>query len=377
MQDEDFRDINLDNIGEAISPSELNQQARACSFKNRKRPLWLRLMIGLLIGLVAVIAVTYYLLLPGNQQEVIITVQSGSSLSQVIDQLANHGVVKSTHLTKVYLKLVNFSPTIQAGDYTVPANQPNIEAVFANLKKTTASVRRVTFYPGATLNHRNSKTDTTPSHREALKKVGYTDDQIDQAFDSYREHPLFKLLPEVDNLEGLIYGDTYEIFAKGNVEGALKRSLDQYLMIIDKYNLVELYKNQGLSLYQGIILASIVEREVNVLADRNKVAQVFLKRYRQNISLGSDVTYQYASRLAGKENDLYIKSPFNTRQVTGLPPTPIASPSQSSLLAVAHPAETNYLFFVAGDDDKTYFAETLDQHNVNVKKYCQKKCAVY
>lgn len=377
MQDEDFRDINLDNIGESISPSELNQQARACSFKNRKRPLWLRLMIGLLIGLVAVIAVTYYLLLPGNQQEVIITVQSGSSLSQVIDQLANRGVVKSTHLTKVYLKLVNFSPTIQAGDYTVPANQPNIEAVFANLKKTTASVRRVTFYPGATLNHRNSKTDTTPSHREALKKVGYTDDQIDQAFDSYREHPLFKILPEVDNLEGLIYGDTYEIFAKGNVEGALKRSLDQYLMIIDKYNLVELYKNQGLSLYQGIILASIVEREVNVLADRNKVAQVFLKRYRQNISLGSDVTYQYASRLAGKENDLYIKSPFNTRQVTGLPPTPIASPSQSSLLAVAHPAETNYLFFVAGDDDKTYFAETLDQHNVNVKKYCQKKCAVY
>lgn len=379
MHDDDFKDINL-NLEPTTQVTEMNldlrhKTTRAHSHSTGKK-IW-KIAVGIVLFLVIGMALAgWWMLTPTNNDTVHLTVKDGASLAQVIDELAKYGVLRNAQIAKIYLKITKFSHNIQAGDYEVAPRQPSIQALLTNLKKTQPNTKKITFYPGATLNHRNSKTDTTPSHREALKKVGYGDAQIDTAF-KFRQHKLFDLLPELTNLEGLIFGDTYEIFTKGTAEDALKRTFDEYLKFIQDHKLVELYKKQGLTLYQGIILASIVEREVNAADDRAKVAQVFLKRYKQKMALGSDVTYQYASRLAGVENDLYIKSPFNTRQVVGLTPTPIATPSKSSLLAVAQPSDTDYLFFVAGDDEKTYFAKTLAEHNRNVKQYCHKKCAVH
>lgn len=379
MHDDDFKDINL-NLEPNLQAVDANlnlrhKTTRAHSHSTGKK-IW-KIAVGIVLFLVIGMALAgWWMLMPANNDTVHLTVKDGASLAQVIDELAKYGVLRNAQIAKIYLKITKFSHNIQAGDYEVAPRQPSIQALLTNLKKTQPNTKEITFYPGATLNHRNSKTDTTPSHREALKKVGYSDAQIDTAF-KFRQHKLFDLLPELTNLEGLIFGDTYEIFTKGTAEDALKRTFDEYLKFIQDNKLVELYKKQGLTLYQGIILASIVEREVNSADDRAKVAQVFLKRYKQKMALGSDVTYQYASRLAGVENDLYIKSPFNTRQVVGLTPTPIATPSKSSLLAVAQPSDTDYLFFVAGDDEKTYFAKTLAEHNRNVKQYCHKKCAVH
>jgi hypothetical protein len=379
MHDDDFKDINL-NLEPNLQAVDANlnlrhKTTRAHSHSTGKK-IW-KIAVGIVLFLVIGMTLAgWWMLTPANNDTVHLTVKDGASLAQVIDELAKHGVLRNAQIAKIYLKATKFSHNIQAGDYEVAPRQPSIQALLTNLKKTQPNTKKITFYPGATLNHRNSKTDTTPSHREALKKVGYSDAQIDTAF-KFRQHKLFDLLPELTNLEGLIFGDTYEIFTKGTAEDALKRTFDEYLKFIQDNKLVELYKKQGLTLYQGIILASIVEREVNSADDRAKVAQVFLKRYKQKMALGSDVTYQYASRLAGVENDLYIKSPFNTRQVVGLTPTPIATPSKSSLLAVAQPSDTDYLFFVAGDDEKTYFAKTLAEHNRNVKQYCHKKCAVH
>ena len=379
MHDDDFKDINL-NLEPNLQAVDANlnlrhKTTRAHSHSTGKK-IW-KITVGIVLFLVIGMALAgWWMLTPANNDTVHLTVKDGASLAQVIDELAKHGVLRNAQIAKIYLKVTKFSHNIQAGDYEVAPRQPSIQALLTNLKKTQPNTKKITFYPGATLNHRNSKTDTTPSHREALKKVGYSDAQIDTAF-KFRQHKLFDLLPELTNLEGLIFGDTYEIFTKGTAEDALKRTFDEYWKFIQDNKLVELYKKQGLTLYQGIILASIVEREVNSADDRAKVAQVFLKRYKQKMTLGSDVTYQYASRLAGVENDLYIKSPFNTRQVVGLTPTPIATPSKSSLLAVAQPSDTDYLFFVAGDDEKTYFAKTLAEHNRNVKQYCHKKCAVH
>lgn len=379
MHDDDFKDINLNlepNLQVVDANLNLRHKTTRVHSHSTGKKIW-KIAVGIVLFLVIGMALAgWWMLTPANNDTVHLTVKDGASLAQVIDELAKDGVLRNAQIAKIYLKITKFSHNIQAGDYEVAPRQPSIQALLTNLKKTQPNTKKITFYPGATLNHRNSKTDTTPSHREALKKVGYSDAQIDTAF-KFRQHKLFDLLPELTNLEGLIFGDTYEIFTKGTAEDALKRTFDEYLKFIQDNKLVELYKKQGLTLYQGIILASIVEREVNSADDRAKVAQVFLKRYKQKMALGSDVTYQYASRLAGVENDLYIKSPFNTRQVVGLTPTPIATPSKSSLLAVAQPSDTDYLFFVAGDDEKTYFAKTLAEHNRNVKQYCHKKCAVH
>lgn len=337
---------------------------------------------GLIVGgvcLVILVAVVvgWLQLKPRNTETVVITVNSGDSANSIVDQLVAKKVFSNALTVKLYLKLTNQNPALQIGEHQVQPGLSGVSEVFNLLTKQIDNTQNVNFYPGATLNFRHSATDTTPSHREALQSAGYNDQQIDEAFAQYRDHELFMMLPGAQNLEGLIFADLFNVYKRATVEEVLARSFDEYVDIIKKYDLKKAYEQQGLTLYQGIILASIVEREVYKDDDRPIVAQVFLKRWREGAKLGSDVTYQYASRLAGVENDLYIDSPYNTRQNAGLPPTPIASPSLKSLLAVANPAETNYLYFVAGDDEQTYFAETYEQHSRNVQQYCIKKCAVY
>jgi UPF0755 protein len=134
------------------------------------------------------------------------------------------------------------------------------------------------------------------------------------------------------------------------------------------------FAQQGLSTYEGLVLASVVEQEVSHATDRAMAAQVFIKRLRIGMSLGSDVTALYGAHLAGKTGSLTYDSPYNTLLHKGLPPTPISNVSDSSLQAVAHPASTDYLFFVAGDDGVTHFTNTAEEHEAAAQKYCHKLC---
>src|SRR5262249_39049726 len=141
----------------------------------------------------------------------------------------------------------------------------------------------------------------------------------------------------------------------------------------------------GLSLYQAVTLASIVEREAVVPGERPVIASVFLNRLHRNMKLQADPTVQYA--LASAENavavpgasgywkralsfaDLQIQSPYNTYFIAGLPPGPICSPELASLQAVAHPAASDFLYFVARGDDTHAFARTLNEQQRNVARY--------
>jgi UPF0755 protein len=134
------------------------------------------------------------------------------------------------------------------------------------------------------------------------------------------------------------------------------------------------FANEGLSTYQGIILASMVEQEANKTADRQQVAQVFLSRLKQNMTLGSDVTAFYGAILAGQAKSTKYDSPYNTLIYKGLPPTPISNVSAVSLQAAAHPASTDWLYFVAGDDGTIYFSKTYEEHQQLIDQYCHKLC---
>ena len=138
----------------------------------------------------------------------------------------------------------------------------------------------------------------------------------------------------------------------------------------------------GLSLHEAVTLASIVEREAVLPEERPIIASVFLNRLRLGMPLEADPTVQYAlaSDPASVERfgfwkqgltteDLQVDSPYNTYVNGGLPPGPIANPGLASLEAVAHPAQTSYLYFVARNDGSHVFAETLEEHLRNVEKY--------
>ncbi len=136
----------------------------------------------------------------------------------------------------------------------------------------------------------------------------------------------------------------------------------------------EAFSRQGLTVHQAVTLGSIIEQEVSNEPDRAQVAQVFLKRYKSDISLGSDPTAFYGAIKDGKEPSVGYDSPYNTRIYKGLPPGPIGNVSESSLNAVANPAGTDWLYFVAGDDGKTHFSKTLEEHEELTRRYCTKLC---
>jgi UPF0755 protein len=119
----------------------------------------------------------------------------------------------------------------------------------------------------------------------------------------------------------------------------------------------------------------MVEQEASNPADRAQVAQVFLSRIKQNMPLGSDVTAFYGARLAGQSPNVNYDSPYNTRLHPGLPPGPISNVTESSLQAVAHPAGTDWLYFVAGDDGNVHFSHTLEEHQALTQQYCHKLCS--
>ena len=133
--------------------------------------------------------------------------------------------------------------------------------------------------------------------------------------------------------------------------------------------------------HQAVILASIVEREVSKPEDRAQVAQVFLKRIKMGMKLQSDATASYGAVLNGEDINnmtssqiLNYNSAYNTYLNTGLPPGPISNVSEASLKAVANPAQTDWLYFVSGDDKVTYFSKTLEEHEALVQQHCKTNC---
>jgi UPF0755 protein len=347
----------------------------------RKRLLkWIIITIVSLVVIIGVAAITWYTLAlrpvaNNDADKVQVVIKEGSSPVQIGKLLEEKQVIHSQFAFDIYTRLSKSRNKLQAGAYMLSPGLSTPQ-IAERLTKGSTEEYTVTFYPGATLNSVKTA-DKTPSHRQVLEKLGFSDDEIDAGFTAdYSDLPLFSDKPATADLEGYIYGQTYQVAAGSTVEQILRRTFTEYYAQIEKNNLIEGFKKQGLNLYQGITLASIIQREVSDAADQKQVAQVFFTRLADGMMLGSDVTYQYAADKMGVPRDHTLDSPYNTRIKTGLPPGPIGSPGITALQAVASPAAGDYVYFLSGDDHKTYFAHTNEEHEANIVKHCAYKCSL-
>lgn len=294
-----------------------------------------------------------------------VTIDEGMTPQLIANRLEEKEVIRSALAFRIYTKLHSNEDKLQAGSYSLSpgASTPDIVASLTSGKVDTISI---TFLPGATV----------ADDKKVLLKAGYSQNEIDTAFAKTYNHPVFVDKPASADLEGYIYGETYDFPSSATVEQILTRTFEELYAVVKKDSLMTGFKAHGLTLYQGITLASIIQREVNTSTDMGQVAQVFLLRYKEGMSLGSDVTYQYAADKLGVPRTPTLDSPYNTRIVTGLPPGPISAPGASALNAVANPAAGDYVFFLSGDDDKTYFARTQAEHEKNIVDHCEMKCQI-
>lgn len=337
---------------------------------NRFKPLWITAAVLLVIGLVAAVGIyqTYDQNLEpvsSDQRSMLVTIEPGSSVEQIAIQLHEQGLIKSPWALRMYALSRGLGSDFQAGSYALAPNAGTRNIVDV-MTQGMVDTKLVTIIPGKRIDQ----------VRADLINDGFSPESVDKALDAsqYADVPALALKPtNVTSLEGLLWPESFQKDATTDPSDIIRQSLAQTETQLTP-EIRQALAAQGLTPYQGLIIASIVEQEVSNDKDRAQAAQVFLKRLKIDMMLGSDVTANYGAIAAGQKASLSYESPYNTLLLKGLPPTPIGAVSLSSVRAVAQPANTDWLYFVAGDDGNTYFSNTLEEHEALAAKHCFKLC---
>lgn len=311
------------------------------------------ILAALVLGAYAAVNYRYEAVPKGEAAETIFEVPRGSGLSTISARLEKEGLIKSAFIFKLVTKLRGNEANFKAGEFVI--TQPSsMSEIYATLAEGKAVL-----YPF-----------TAPE--------GLTSAQIIRAMAGIET-----LTGEVTNIpaEGTMLPETY-MTPKGMTRSKLVQQMqDAQTKVID-----ELWdtRQAGLPLKskaEAIILASIVEKETGVGSERDIVAGVFINRLNKNMRLQTDPTIIYGISKGeplvnrkGQRRTLYRseidrKTPWNTYQIDGLPPTPICNPGAEAIAAALNPAKTDYLFFVADGTGGHVFAKTNREHTNNVIKW--------
>ena len=336
----------------------------------KRSNLWIIFFLPtIILGLAAVIAAGWYTknLKPvsSSTDQVIVTIPIGASVSGIADTLIQRGLIRSALAFDLYTRINDDRDKIQAGSYKFAPSE-STPTIVSRLVSGDIATDLFVILPGQRLDQL----------RAAFVAGGYTVDEVDKALDpsNYDGHPALIDKPEGASLEGYLYPESY----RRSSETPLMTIIESALDLTDQAftpKILEALKEKGLDRHQTVILASIVEKEVSNADDRRTVAQVFLKRYNIGMMLGSDVTAFYGAYVAGLERSVFADTPYNTRLYEGLPIGPISNVGFSAIDAVAFPSDTDYLFFVSGDDGVTYFSNTVEEHEALAAQHCIELCS--
>jgi len=292
-----------------------------------------------------------------------IEVEPGETAAQVVDRLAEAGVVGDPLLLKVYLRYRGLDVGIEAGRFTVDGGRTLAE-IAATLQRAADSRYTLVVPEGW-------------RREQIAQAVGTMDLGLSPAdfLAATRRPPPWDVGGRVDNLEGFLFPDSYRLDPRWSADQVVQLMLDSFDRRVDR-EMRSGFTRQGLSLLEAVTLASIVEREAVLPEERPLIASVFLNRLAQGMKLQADPTVQYALGLQPDGtwwkapltiDELGADSPYNTYLVPGLPPAPIANPGLESLRAVAEPAQTPYYYFrtACSGGGAHVFAETFEEHSQN------------
>lgn len=284
----------------------------------------------------------------------------GASASQVGNNLFKEGLIKSPLAFKIYIQVTGKAKSIPAGEYRLSGSY----SLFKLVDELT-----------------KGPTEIWVTIPEGLRR-----EEIAEKFaTSFGKGEEFRneFIVESEGLEGYLFPDTY-LFPKtasaSSVVTKMRSTFDKKTA-----DLQEKIDSGSLSLNQVVTLASIVEREAKFADERPIVAGILLNRLNIGMGLQVDATVQYAvaSKSCGSSascewwpiltrDDLEIASSYNTYRFRGLPPAPIASPGLSSIKAAVEPEPSDYLYYLHDSKGQAHYAETLEEHNENIRKYLSK-----
>jgi UPF0755 protein len=290
-----------------------------------------------------------------------VEIAPGATVRSVVHQLAKRGVISDAKAVALYQRTHGLQPKIKAGTYDIPPNASPAD-IFTLLEQGTVVMEQLTVVEGSTFAELRRALEKHPAIVATLR--GKTDAQVMAAIGHENEFA-----------EGRFFPDTYRFAAHTTDVDILKLAYASMARV-----LAEAWEHRREELpihtpYEALTLASIVEKETGLAAERPRIAGVFTARLRTGMRLQTDPTviYGLGDKYDGdiRTRDLSTDTPYNTYTRAGLPPTPIALPGRESVFAAVQPEETGALFFVATGDGTGahYFSKTLEEHNEAVRRY--------
>ena len=300
-------------------------------------------------------------------QDQLLTIERGTTGSKLAALLEQEKILEHADLLPWLLKLQPQLNKVKAGTYSLTGVK-TLQDLLDMLNSGKEAQFSVKFIEGKTFKEWRKNLENAPHLKQTLQ--GKSDKEIMALLDI---PAVAKAVYEWNNMDGWLYPDTYNYTPNSTDLELLKRSATRLQKALDKaWN----ERDENLPLadpYQMLILASIVEKETGIAAERPQVASVFINRLKANMKLQTDPTviYGMGENYTGniRKKDLETMTPYNTYMIEGLPPTPIAMVSESALQAVAHPAKTDFYYFVADGSGGHKFTRNLNEHNKAVQEY--------
>jgi UPF0755 protein len=325
------------------------------------------LVLVAVAALTAAVAGFYYARIDERYQgfsgaEQFVEISPGSSSRGIGRALAQAGVVRDEWTFRMAVYLTGTARELKAGEYRF-AGPASPKEVARKLARGAIYLRPVTFPEGMTVKEMARVVES--------RGLGAAQTFVQAAADPA---PIRALDPAARDLEGYLFPETYNLARRAGARTLVGLMAARFLDVFDD-ELRREAQSQGRSVREVVTLASLVEKETALAAERPIVAAVYVNRLRIGMGLQCDPSVIYALERAGKytgnltRQDLRFDSPYKTYRYAGLPPGPIAAPGKASLEAALRPARVDYLYFVSRNDGSHVFATTLAEHNRNVKEW--------
>lgn len=319
--------------------------------------------VGLIMVFLVYVASELMIPLPLGSRSIEFQIKKGSTFRQAVESLSQKGLVRDKWVFILLGRITGIAHRIKAGYYPVRGTMSPWD-IFKAIKSGKIIEFEITIVPG----------DSLVEIADKFTAAGIID--TSEFYRLCSDRDLLDILDvDAPSLEGYLYPDTYR-FPKGlEIKEVLSLMVGRLREIYDADMLAHTFE-MGLAERDVLTMASIIEKEAVVDEERPIIAGVYYNRLKRKIPLQADPTTTYGIKSFKEKitkEDLMRKTRYNTYVINGLPPGPIASPGQKSIIAALYPAKVSYLYFVSNNDGTHNFSVSLDAHNVAVRAYRDKK----
>lgn len=328
-----------------------------------KRYLILFIIILIIGTLISILPSIYLPYLPSSEKEVIFDIEKGESSREIAINLEKADLIRWAPIFRTYVCLKGVAGKLQAGEYLLSPSM-NISEIVKKFVSGDVIKEKITIIEGWSLKD-------IASYLEE-KGISQSDEFLELTEKDFSgEFEFLKDKPKNLGLEGYLFPDTYEIRKGESLEDIVKKMLQNFDKKIAPYR--DEISDAGLTVFDVITMASIIEKEVNTLEDKEIVSGIFWKRIEAKMPLQSCATIAYikgVNQWQYSYEDTRIKSPYNTYLNRGLPLGPISNPGLDSIRAAISPIKTDYNYFLTDPaTGKAIFSKTYEEHNINKSKY--------